>query len=127
MSDEKMPTKGEVLAAIDRERDMWETLLVEVGEARMLEPGAMGDWTFKDLAAQSPAGAHARCSGWKPPPTGSPSPTRSGRQIGRAMTRSTTGSTRRTKIAYWVKSSVKSRESYARLAEIVQMLPTKRS
>ena len=51
MSEETTPTKGEVLAAIDRERDAWETLLVEVGEARMLEPGAMGDWTFKDLTA----------------------------------------------------------------------------
>ena len=45
MSEETMPTKGEVLAAIDRERDAWETLLVEVGEARMLEPGAMGELT----------------------------------------------------------------------------------
>ena len=51
MSEETEPTKGEVLAAIDRERDAWETLLVEVGEARMLEPGAMGEWTFKDLTA----------------------------------------------------------------------------
>jgi hypothetical protein len=51
MSDETGPSKGEVLAAIDRERDAWETLLVEVGEARMLEPGVMGDWTFKDLTA----------------------------------------------------------------------------
>jgi hypothetical protein len=39
------------LAAIERERADWEALLAEVGEARMLEPGAMGDWTFKDLAA----------------------------------------------------------------------------
>src|SRR5215216_5178948 len=51
MSQETESTKGVVLAAIDRERDAWETLLVEVGEARMLEPGVMGDWTFKDLAA----------------------------------------------------------------------------
>ena len=28
MSEETTPTKGEVLAAIDRERDAWETLLV---------------------------------------------------------------------------------------------------
>src|SRR5919107_31720 len=43
MTDATKPTKGEVLAAIDRERDQWETLLVEVGEARMLEPGVMGE------------------------------------------------------------------------------------
>lgn len=53
----RQTTKGEVLAAIDREREAWETLLAEVGEARMLEPGAMGDWTFKDLVAH--------LSGWR--------------------------------------------------------------
>lgn len=45
------PTKGEVLAAIERERAAWEELLGEVGENRMLEPGPMGEWTFKDLVA----------------------------------------------------------------------------
>ncbi len=51
------PTKGEVLVAIDRERESWENLLAEVGEERMLEPGAMGEWTFKDLVAH--------ISGWR--------------------------------------------------------------
>jgi hypothetical protein len=32
-----------------RERAGWESLLAEVGEARMAEPGPMGFWTFKDL------------------------------------------------------------------------------
>jgi len=44
-------TTGEALAAIERERAAWETLLGEVGESRMLEPGPMGEWTFKDLVA----------------------------------------------------------------------------
>ena len=43
-------TKGEVVAAINREREAWDALLAEVGEDRMLEPGPMGEWTFKDLA-----------------------------------------------------------------------------
>ena len=51
MTDESGPTKGETLAAIERERAAWENLLAEVGEDRMLEPGPMGDWTFKDLVA----------------------------------------------------------------------------
>ena len=40
-----------LLVAIDREHAAWAALLAEVGEARMHEPGAMGDWTFKDLVA----------------------------------------------------------------------------
>ncbi len=32
-----------------RERAGWETILAEVGDHRMAEPGPMGDWTFKDL------------------------------------------------------------------------------
>lgn len=44
-------TRGEAVAAINREREAWDTLLAEVGEDRMLEPGPMGDWTFKDLVA----------------------------------------------------------------------------
>jgi Protein of unknown function (DUF1706) len=47
-------TKDEVIAAIARERDAWEALLAEVGEDRMLEPGPMGAWTFKDLVAHLP-------------------------------------------------------------------------
>ena len=49
MSDSSV-TKGEVVAAINREREAWDALLAEVGEDRMLEPGPMGEWTFKYLA-----------------------------------------------------------------------------
>lgn len=47
----EQPTSGEVLAAIERERADWDTLLGKVGEDRMLEPGPMGEMTFKDLVA----------------------------------------------------------------------------
>ncbi|MDP9366554.1 MAG: ClbS/DfsB family four-helix bundle protein [Chloroflexota bacterium] len=44
-------TKARVLEAIDAERAAWHALVVEVGEDRMEEPGPMGAWSFKDLAA----------------------------------------------------------------------------
>jgi hypothetical protein len=123
VSENSAPTKGQILAAIEREREAWETLLVEVGEARMLEPGAMGDWTFKDLAAH--------ITGWR---------ARSLRRLEAAAngqpepsppwpTRLETDD----EINEWIHEENRdrllgevigeSRESYARLAEIVQMLP----
>jgi uncharacterized protein (TIGR03083 family) len=44
-------SKAELLERIDRERDAWRTLVAEVGSDRMEEPGPMGEWSFKDLAA----------------------------------------------------------------------------
>ncbi len=44
-------TKADALAAIDAEREIWRQLVAEVGDDRMEEPGPMGAWTFKDLAA----------------------------------------------------------------------------
>lgn len=38
------------LAAVDAERDAWEAFVIEVGEERLEEPGALGEWTLKDLA-----------------------------------------------------------------------------
>ena len=46
-----MKTRDELLQQIQDEREAWNALLAEVGEDRMEEPGPMGDWTFKDLAA----------------------------------------------------------------------------
>ena len=43
--------KAELLAQIDEEAGVWERLLAEVGEERMLQPGATGDWTFKDVVS----------------------------------------------------------------------------
>ena len=44
-------TKDELLRSIQAERGKWHALVAEVGEGRMDEPGPMGVWTFKDLAA----------------------------------------------------------------------------
>ena len=44
-------TRDRLLAHIETERAWWRDLVEEIGEARMTEPGPMGEWTFKDLAA----------------------------------------------------------------------------
>lgn len=46
-----MTTRDELVKRIGDERAAWHALLAEIGEDRMEEPGPMGDWTFKDLAA----------------------------------------------------------------------------
>lgn len=46
-----MMNKSQLLTRIEEERVFWERLLAEVGEARMEQQGATGDWTFKDVAA----------------------------------------------------------------------------
>ena len=38
------------LDRIERERESWEAIVAEVGDAGMERPGAAGDWTFKDVA-----------------------------------------------------------------------------
>jgi len=121
---ETEPSKGQVLAAIERERADWETLLAEVGEARMLEPGAMGEWTFKDLVAhltgwraRSLQRLEAVAKGQAEPPPPWPADRASDDD----------------KINDWLYEVNRdrllgevigeSRESYARLAEIIQLLP----
>ena len=42
-------TKADVLQAIERERASWDALVAAVGDDGMERPGAMGDWTFKDV------------------------------------------------------------------------------
>lgn len=49
--------KQELLEKIQQEAAIWEAFLAEVGEERMEQPGAMGEWTFKD--------AVAHLSGWR--------------------------------------------------------------
>jgi hypothetical protein len=46
-----MQTREELLKHIQDERAQWQALVAEVGEARMQQPGPMGEWTFKDLVA----------------------------------------------------------------------------
>jgi hypothetical protein len=44
-------TKTDALARIEEYRARWRQLVAAVGEERMEQPGPMGEWTFKDLAA----------------------------------------------------------------------------
>jgi len=44
-------TKAALLERIERERRLWDDLVAEIGENRMLQPGATGDWSFKDVVA----------------------------------------------------------------------------
>ena len=43
--------RAELVARCQRERQAWRDLVDEVGVDRMTEPGPMGPWSFKDLAA----------------------------------------------------------------------------
>jgi hypothetical protein len=44
-------SKAALLDQIERERLIWEQLLRAVGEDRMEQPGATGEWSFKDVVA----------------------------------------------------------------------------
>ena len=46
-----MSARDRLVAHIQSERAWWANLVEEIGEHRMTEPGPMGEWTFKDLAA----------------------------------------------------------------------------
>ncbi|HUS16968.1 MAG TPA: ClbS/DfsB family four-helix bundle protein [Chloroflexia bacterium] len=49
--EEDCDYKQQAIGHVREELGRWEQLLAEVGTARMLQPGAMGAWTFKDLVA----------------------------------------------------------------------------
>lgn len=49
--------KQALLAKIQHEFALWESFLREVGEERMEQPGAAGEWSFKDVVAH--------LSGWR--------------------------------------------------------------
>jgi hypothetical protein len=40
-----------LIERIGATRDRWRRLVADVGPGRLEQPGAMGDWTFKDVAA----------------------------------------------------------------------------
>jgi len=44
-------TKVRLLAELRAARSEWDTLMAAVGEERMTEPGATGDWSVKDVIA----------------------------------------------------------------------------
>jgi hypothetical protein len=123
MTAETTPSKGQVLAAIDRERDAWETLLAEVGEARMFEPGAMGDWTFKDLVAHITGWRSRALQRLEAAARGQPEPAPP--WPGNLATDDVINDWiyERNRDRFLGEVVDESRESYARLAEIIQMLP----
>jgi len=49
-----------VAAKIRADLQVWRDLVAEVGRERMLEPGPMGEWTFKDMAAHLAAWRNLR-------------------------------------------------------------------
>jgi hypothetical protein len=67
--------RAELVARCERERQVWRGLVDEVGIDRMTEPGPMGPWSFKDLAAhllgwrdRTIARLEAAAQGRAPPP-----------------------------------------------------------
>lgn len=44
-------TKAALIADLNREYEQWEALLADVGEARMEQPGVVGQWSMKDVVA----------------------------------------------------------------------------
>lgn len=44
-------SKAELIELIERERERWMRLLAAVDERHMLEPGATGEWSFRDVVA----------------------------------------------------------------------------
>lgn len=51
MADTQTPvTRDQALAVIARQQALWDDLVARVGPDRINAPGAMGEWTFKDLA-----------------------------------------------------------------------------
>jgi hypothetical protein len=123
MSTATAVSKGDVLAAIEREREAWEALLADVGEDRMIEPGPMGEWTFKDLIAhlngwraRSLQRLEAAATGRPEPAPSWPADLKTDDEINTWIQEANAG---------WLLGEVieESRESLARLTEIVRMLP----
>ena len=48
---EKQISKASLLHELRAARAEWDALMAEVGEGRMTEPGAAGDWSVKDVMA----------------------------------------------------------------------------
>jgi hypothetical protein len=49
-TEEVMRTRADQIAGIKADQQFWRDLAAEVGRDRYDEPGAMGDWTFGDVA-----------------------------------------------------------------------------
>jgi len=71
-----MPTtsREQFAAEIRADRAFWRALLDEVGRERMDEPGPMGDWTFRDLAAHLAGWRNVRIAQLEAAARGEPDP-----------------------------------------------------
>jgi hypothetical protein len=72
--------RAALVATCERERQAWRDLVEEIGIDRMTEPGPMGPWSFKDLAAhllgwrdRTISRLEAAADGREPPPPPWPS------------------------------------------------------
>ncbi|NJD29627.1 MAG: ClbS/DfsB family four-helix bundle protein [Chloroflexi bacterium] len=59
---------------IRADQRFWRALVAEVGRDRMLEPGPMGDWTFRDLTAHLAAWRNVRIPQIEAVARGEPAP-----------------------------------------------------
>lgn len=50
--------KATFIETLHAGRAEWQALLAEVGDARMLQPGAVGEWSVKDVIAHVMWGEH---------------------------------------------------------------------
>ena len=121
-------TKGEVVAAINRELEAWDALLAQVGEDRMLETGPLGDWTFKDLVdhltawrERSLQRLEAAAHGQPEPPA--PWPAEFAYESDDDLNAINAWFQQRSADKLLGEVLDESRASYARLAEVVQQLP----
>jgi hypothetical protein len=69
-----MTTREELLQRIEAERGQWRALVEEVGEGRMEQPGPMGAWSFKDLAAHLTGWRERTIGRLEAPPGAEPPP-----------------------------------------------------
>jgi hypothetical protein len=116
-------TKGEVVAAINKEREAWDALLAEVGEDRMLEAGPMGEWTFKDLADHLTAWRERSLQRLEAAAHGQPEPAPPWPAELKEDDEINDWFQKRSEEKLLGEVLDESRESYARLAEAVQQLP----
>ena len=61
-----MRTKAQQIEGIRADKQFWRDLAAEVGPERYGEPGAMGEWTFGDLAGHL-LGWRNRSARWSHP------------------------------------------------------------
>jgi hypothetical protein len=67
-------TRRQLIDQIGAERQIWRSLVDEVGRDRMDEPGPMGSWTFKDLVSHLAGWRNRRLDQLEAAVRGTPNP-----------------------------------------------------